>query len=518
MADYIIVGGGLTGCAIASLLSRSVKKPSVVLVEAGPDPTGKANTDTFLNGLSLLGGELDYAYQSVPVKATFDRIHTLNAGKVLGGGSVLNFGGWLRADSSDYDQWGRLVNDKRWSYEGLKPYLEKTEAKFEVAKISDDIERQYPLREPVRAAWKELGVQDGDSTNGRITGLLEISENATKGGIRQPSQLVYSLEDVDVLTDTLVQCVTFDKKRATGVLLADGRKILAKKEVILCAGAYRTPQLLMLSGIGNPSTLEKFDIPVVHPSTHVGENLFDHFAIYMAFKLQKTAQAHALGSAAWTTPSLFKGLPYDWVVSETVPKELLEKHASDSANLQDRNLYEVLTIYVPPGIPGIPVDGSHIATSTMLLLPQSRGNLSLRSASPTEPPLIQPNYLSSDLDRETLKYAARRTLSALLGTEAMKKFVQEETPPSAPGLEGLQPLATDVSDDILQDRIERTGAQHHHSGGTVAMGTVVDTDGRVLGTEGLRVVDASIIPTPLGGHPQATLYAMAEQLASIILE
>lgn len=164
------------------------------------------------------------------------------------------------------------------------------------------------------------------------------------------------------------------------------------------------------------------------------------------------------------------------------------------------------------------MDGTHIATSTMLLLPTSRGTVSLSSSASAsdEGPCIRPDYFSTQLDRDTLIHAARQTLKAMLGTTALGSIVERETPPSAPGLEDLEPLGPESSDEAIEERIRRTGTQHHHSGGTAAMGKVVDAEGRVLGVKGLRVADASIIPTPLGGHPQATLYAMAEQIASMI--
>lgn len=164
------------------------------------------------------------------------------------------------------------------------------------------------------------------------------------------------------------------------------------------------------------------------------------------------------------------------------------------------------------------MDGTHIATSTMLLLPTSRGTVSLHpgSASANENPCIRPNYFSTELDRDTLVHAAGQTLRALLGTNSMGSIVESETPPSGPGLENLEPLTADASDEAIEERIRRTGTQHHHSGGTAAMDKVVDAEGRVLGVKGLRVADASIVPIPLSGHPQATLYAMAEQIASMI--
>lgn len=155
----------------------------------------------------------------------------------------------------------------------------------------------------------------------------------------------------------------------------------------------------------------------------------------------------------------------------------------------------------------------------MLLLPTSRGTVSLPSGSAgaSESPYISPDYFSTQLDRDTLVHAARQTIQALLSTKALGNIVESEAPPRGPGLDGLEPLTADSSDEEIEERIRRTGTQHHHSGGTVAMGKVVDAEGKVFGVEGLRVADASIVPIPLGGHPQATLYAMAEQIASMIV-
>ncbi|KAM7220974.1 hypothetical protein V8F06_003698 [Rhypophila decipiens] len=545
-ADYIVIGGGLTGCVVASRLSESNK--SVILIEAGPDPDGNEAARGILSGLSLQGSDLDYAYQSEPEPNTAGRVHTLAAGKVLGGGSVLNYGGWLRADKNDYDDWGNLVGDERWSYRGILPWLRKLET-FHVrygegvdeeehgvdgpmhvfpisASESTTGGRNYPLREPVKKAWMELGIAPNiGKKGGSIRGITEMCENTDPNGMRQPSQSVYPLNMVQVLTNTSVAKVIFSGTTATGVELVDGTKITANKEVILAAGVYRTPQILMLSGIGPSSTLSEHGIPLVHDSPEVGKNLHDHFAVYFGFRLRDPSQGYAFGSQhpAWQNPASFKYLPWDWVVSEPLPTDLQKKHntaSQDTQELKARNLYEVINLYIPPGIPGIPMDGTHIATSTMLLRPTSRGEVSIRSRNPSDNPSIQPGYLQTESDKITLIHGARQTLRAFLSTDAMGTMIESESPPQIPGLEGtlLLPLKADSSDDEIEKRVKMTGSQHHHSGGTAAMGQVIDSCGRVIGVSRLVVVDASIVPIPLGGHPQATLYAMAEQLANFIIQ
>lgn len=245
VADYIVVGGGLTGCVVASRLKQSANSPEVILLEAGPDTDNPAAAG-FLSGLSLLGSDLDYAYQSQPVPNTNGRRHTLNAGKCLGGGSMLNFGGWLHADAADYNEWADTIADERWSYEGLRPWLHKAEETTSVVSIGAAAggERQYPLRGPVKEAWAELGITSNPQReHGAIGGLTEMRENSREG-LRQPSQIVYPLDGVKVLTHATVHRIIFTGNAATGVEWNDGRKITARKEVIICTGAYRTPQLL----------------------------------------------------------------------------------------------------------------------------------------------------------------------------------------------------------------------------------------------------------------------------------
>ncbi|KAI1375629.1 choline dehydrogenase [Hypoxylon crocopeplum] len=534
--DYIVVGGGLSGCPVASRLSQSDDKPEVILLEAGTNPAGNPATSNFLSGLSLLGSELDYAYPSEPVSGTANRIHYLNAGKALGGGSILNFGSWMRADAADYNQWAEAAGDKRWSYEGLKPWLTKSECFYDPREGAQGQQeygtdgpmhvtpistaelgaRIYPLRETVKQSWAEIGVHPNIEKDGSTTGLSEMLENS-RNGLRQPSNVAYPLDEVKVVTNAVVHRVTFVGTRATGVELSDGRKIIARKEVILCTGAYRTPQILMLSGIGPSAILEEHGISTVYESPQVGQNLHDHFAIFLAFRLRDPSLGYALGSAGFQNPAFSKGFPWDLVACQPVPEEIIIKNGAKT-DLKKRNFYEVITAYVPPNIPGIPVDGTHIATSTMLLLPTSRGTVSIRSSSPNDLPCIQPNYLSTTLDRDALVHATRQTLRVLLTTESMKAIVENESPPSGNSLDGLTPLTEHSSDELIEERIRLAGTQHHHSGGTAAMGKVVDGEGKVLGVQALRVADASIIPVPLGGHPQSTLYAMAEQIAYMVMK
>ncbi|KAK9784063.1 putative Glucose-methanol-choline oxidoreductase N-terminal domain-containing protein [Seiridium cardinale] len=520
VADYIVVGGGLTGCTIASRISRNDNKPHVILLEAGSDATGNAAAAGFLSGMSLLGGKFDYAYQSEPVSDTANRVHSISSGKALGGGSILNFGTCQRADAADYDQWSEAVGDTRWSYQGLRPWLRKSEhfhgsatdadehgfsGPMHVTSVSasESGQRRYPLREPVKAAWGEVGVVHNlQQRGGTIMGLTELHENSLDG-MRQPSSTAYPLDDVKIYTDTVVHKVLFSEKTATGVELSDGRKVTARKEVVLCAGAYRTPQILLLSGIGPSATLSHHRIPILYDSPEVGQNLHDHFAVYFAFRLRDPSLGYALGSASWQNPSLFKYLPWDWVAMQNGRKETFTRCLLSIVPLAYLVSHLMALI-------------SLLQQCSYYLLPgaQFRSGLALLTMTQS----FSQNYFATQLDRDTLIYAARQTLTLMLATSSMTAIVESETPPSGEGLEGLMPLTADASDKEIEDRIRRSGLQHYHSGGTAAMGKVVNTEGEVLGVHGLRIADASIIPIPLGGHPQATLYAMAEQLADMMMK
>ena len=545
-ADYIVVGGGLTGCALASRLAEGDSSAKILLIEAGIDATGDARCLTPMGCFALGHSELDWAYQTVPQPHTNNRSHYNAAGKVLGGGSVLNYGGWSRGDQTDYDDWAKVVGDSRWSYEGMLPFFRKSEHHFDpnsdpkqhgfegpiryVSVSQSDPKRLYPLRGSIRDAWHELGVEDNpDSNSGNIAGLSECEEN-WHDGRRQPSHQAYSIKGVEILTKSVVERVLIranpeGRSEVSGVQLIDGTQITARKEVILSAGAHRTPQLLMLSGIGPKEELSKHGIPLVKDLPHVGQNMFDHFSLLQFWKLLHPEQGLSMGTPLWKDPAYSKGLPCDFAVKEHVPDNLLsDALSSDSASDVEastllnptRCRVETMIVYAPAGAAHVklqlPMDGTHVASSVMLLLPTSRGHISLASASIADPPVIDPNYYATSTDRAALIYGTRRVMKALLDTKAGKTFIANEvTPP------GMGDLTLHSKDEEIDKRIRSAGVSHAHASGTAAMGKVVDTNLRVYGVNGLRGADSSVFPVAIGGHPQATLYALAEQAAHIIL-
>lgn len=544
--DYIIIGGGLAGCVLASRLHEKKPSLSILLLEAGPDCTGHPLTSAPLACFGAHHSDLDWDYKTAPQKHLDGRDCYAAAGKVLSGGNAINYGSWTRGPKADYDHWAEVVGDQQWSYDGLLPYFKKAERHYgdaekdgqqhgfdgpihTVSISASDSERNYPLRGPVREAWKSIGVKEIEDGNaGSPLGMSEFVEN-WRDGRRQPVSQVYDLSGVQVMTSTMVARVIISSANntatATGVELVDGRLFHAKNEVIISAGAYRSPQLLMLSGIGPAAELSRHGIPVIHDSPEVGQNFFDHLALCMWWKLKHPEEGLAIGTDKWRNPAMFKGLPSDWIVSSRAPTAamlaaLTADHAPAAvqAHLLDPATphSELFVVYVPAGadhaaVP-IPLDGTHIGACALGMSTTSRGRITLHSSDPTAPPAIDPNYYATAADRVALRAAVRQILAAMASPH-MAAVVAAEAPP--PGYPALSVASTDEEIDV---RIRRAANTFYHPAGACSMGRAVDTRLRVEGVEGLRVCDASVLPVSVAAHPQVVLLATAERGADLIAE
>ncbi|GAA90989.1 GMC oxidoreductase [Aspergillus luchuensis CBS 106.47] len=540
--DYIIVGGGTAGCVLASRLKQYNSSLSILLIEAGPDASNHPLVPDGSKATQLLGSELDWTYETVPQKHLSDRVLSNHAGKALGGSTTINSGGWMRGTKEDYDLWASLVGDSRWSYQGLLPYFRKLEHHFdpsadpEVHGFGGSIKtesvsstgRRYPLRQMVQEAWNSVGVKyNPDINSGSPFGLADVVENR-ENGMRQMSSSVYTL-DVEIMTETLVKRVLVEErgsqKVAIGVVLEDKdeSQIMARQEVIIAAGAYRTPQLMMLSGIGPAEELRAYGINVVLDLPDVGRHFADHVAVSQWWQLKHPENGLAFGSPAFTDPAFFRGNPIDFVALDSVPLDgLRQALVKDDPNCNpdehplitsQRVHVETFTVYVAHNAqdPSIAVDGTHITTGVSCMLPTSRGSINLADRDVRSAPRIDPNYCATEADRYVLREGLRKLREVLCDTPAGQKMILSETVE-----EKYQPLGPDTGDEAIDDLIRRRAATLYHPTGGACMGKVVDGDLRVKGIDGLRVVDASVIPTPLSTHIQACVYALAEQAADII--
>ncbi|KAL1883901.1 hypothetical protein Daus18300_000009 [Diaporthe australafricana] len=540
--DYIIVGGGLSGCVLASRLRQYKQGSKILLIEAGQDT--RSRTDILQPDALNLGGQLDWMYPTEPQVSLGGRSIVYNAGKGLGGGTLINSGGWTRGSAADYDEWAAVVGDARWSYQGQLPYFKKSEQWFDDSNSEQhgkdgpisiasalSTGREFPLTEPSATAWDELGVPalpNFDQNTGDNLGRAYICE-ARREGKRQYSARNYPLDGVEILTDTLVKKVVVEKvegaPRATGVELADDKTVLGT-EVIVCGGAFRSPQLLLLSGIGDAAHLEQHKIETLVDLPEVGRGLHDHVSFYQFWKLKNPERGYTLGSAnpLFQQPEFAMGIPLDWIVSTDIPHDQLAKAIErDEGKTPDatthrllrkpRTHIETVLLYVKLPLPGVQPDAEHLTTVTIPFLPTSRGSVTLKSADPHDPPRIDLNYLGTETDRCVSREGLRTLTRLMLETKFGKEYVAGESVPPVPGMEAV---SLDDSDEKLDRRIAMSGVTTWHSGGSCAMGKVVDAEFRVKGVDGLRVVDASVLPVPLSAHIQAPVYAMTEQAAAMI--
>ncbi|KAI4859734.1 putative GMC oxidoreductase [Hypoxylon rubiginosum] len=520
---------------VASRLKQYQRPARILLIEAGPDVSGNSDILHF-SSLNFIGGKFDWGYKSAPQKSYDGRQIDIPSGRALGGGSVINGCGWFRGSRADYDSWGEVVGDQRWSYDGQLPYFKKTEKWYNSLNPEShgidgklqiespiSVGRIYPLANTIEQAWEEFGVHKlpgNDFNAGANIGFGELNENRAQGA-RQIAPFAYSLDGVTVLTDTMVASILVDKNnKATGVRLADGTEIHSD-QVIASAGAYRTPQLLMLSGIGPKEVLEKHGIEVKVDIPGVGQNLNDHIMVYLNWKLKNPSKGYALGSsnAIFAEPRFATGTPLSYIASTEVPRPDLEAAIAKDEGKVDPNHYllrrewammENIVMYL--AIPPVGTDGTHISTAQMGLKPTSRGAVTIVSKNPADNPVIDPNYFATEVDKSVWRHSLRKIASFMTGNTVLGRDIVEcETP-----FPGFAPLSVDASDEYLDSRVKAHGMSTFHGCGTCAMGTVVDTDLRVKGVQNLRVVDASVLPISIGAHIQAAVYALAEQSATII--
>lgn len=365
--------------------------------------------------------------------------------------------------------------------------------------------RNFPLRDAVLGLWSNLGIPHiHDLNDGRPQGISDLVENF-RSGKRQIAQSVFSLEGVRVLTETVVRRVLFSDtaKTAVGVELANGETIPLSEsgQVVVAAGSYRTPQILMLSGIGDPVHLSQHGIPVVCNLPQVGRNLHDHLSMFRYWKLRNPEQGLAIGSPLFGGPNYDKGGPVDFLVRLPIAASTLRSALeSDEGPVSDdhalllgpRTHLEMLLMYIAIGGEAqglqIPLDGSSIMTFFMGCLPTSRGQVRLASADPAANPIIDPAYYATEVDRHVMRTGFRLQSQLMLKSVEGRQLVEKEHTPA-----GFPALDVSASDEEIDARIKMGAGTTYHPGGTAAMGTVVDGSLRVYGVDNLRVADASVV-------------------------
>lgn len=525
--DYVIVGAGAAGSVLANRLSAD-PKTRVLLLEAGGK--GASPLLKIPAGFGkVMGTSVNWLFDTAPQKNMLNRKMFLPQGKALGGSTAVNAMLYVRGNKGDYDQWEAQGN-KGWGYQDVLPYYKVHERNERIAdefhgisgelNVADQVEHN-PLSQAFVRASQQAGIPFNPDPNGACQTGVFYHQVTQRKALRESAATAFlkpikKRPNLVIQTGGDVQRVLFEGKRATGVeFKIKGRteQVLATKEVIVSAGAINSPRLLLLSGVGPANELSELGIPVVHDLPGVGKNLHDQLEVYLTAQakdnISYTGEDRALRA-------LGHGIQYvlyrTGPATATVTQAGAFLHSSLNEEQPDIQLH-MLPVYV------LWEDGKHQAEKatghgfTILacaIRPKSRGAVTLVSADPSVPPVVDPNYLDHPDDmRVTID--GFKEMRKILDTPAFSEYSTGENFPGN----------AVVSDEQIAQHIKETAKTDYHPVGSCKMGTdplaVVDPQLRVHGIENLRVIDSSIMPSIISGNTQAPSMMIGEKGAAIIL-
>jgi choline dehydrogenase len=525
--DYVIVGAGSAGCVLANRLSASGRH-SVLLLEAGPPDTYPWIRVPIGYAKTMFNPRVNWCFKTEPEPQMNGRQVYWPSGKTLGWSSAINGLIYIRGHRADYDGWSAQGNPG-WSYDEVLPYFRKLEHNESGASEwhgvdgplwASDIRAKHELVEALIGAGAELGIPANPDFNGPTQEGVGYYQLTTRNGFRCSTASAYlrparRRPNLTVETGAQAMRIELEGRRACAVVFRhEGRDVtaVARREVILAAGALQSPQLLQLSGIGPAPLLAQFGIPVVHDLPGVGENLQDHLQARVIFRCTKPITTNDVLKSWWRTMAM--GARY--VLTRTGPMAIGINQGGMFARTDpalDRPDVQFHLATLSSDMAGSPVHTfSGFTMSVCQLRPRSRGHVRIKSPDPLAAPAMQPNYLSDPHDGATL-VAGLRLARRLAATRALAQYVAGEYRPG--------PEAT--TDDQLLDFARDKGATIFHPVGTCRMGpagdalAVVDPELRVHGVGALRVVDCSVMPTIVSGNTNAPVIMIAEKAADLIL-
>jgi choline dehydrogenase len=527
--DFIIVGAGTAGCVLANRLSADPAN-SVLLLEAG----GKDDWIWIhipVGYLYCIGNpRTDWCYKTEPTAGLNNRAINYPRGRVLGGCSSINAMLYLRGQARDYDEWAQVTGDSGWSWQNVLPVFMKSEDHWRGADEKHGQGGEWRVERP-RITWEildafaeaatESGIprtEDFNRGNNEGVGRFDVNQ---RNGVRWSAakaflRLALKRPNLRVITGAVVEKLRVEGRRVTGVEFSRGNGkeyAEARRGTVLSAGAIGSPQILQLSGIGPARVLQEHGIGVVHDLPHVGANLQDHLQLRMVFKVKNALTLNTLLGSWWHKAMM--GCQYAWSRSGAMtmpPSQMGAFVKSDDSQATPNLEYHVQPISLDRfGEP--PHRFNAFTASACNLRPTSRGSVYITSADPRAYPAISPNYLSTPEDRDVAAAAIRLTRRIVLETNALKKFEPEEyTPGSAY-----------QTDEQLVQAAGNIGTTIFHPVGTCRMGrehddaAVVDAELRVRGMDGLRVIDASVMPTITSGNTNSPTLMIAERGAEMLL-
>jgi choline dehydrogenase len=522
-ADFVVVGAGSAGCAVAARLSED-PATRVVLLEAGGEDKNRWIHIPLGFGKTFADPSVNWCYETEPDPGAADRRVFWPRGKVLGGSSSINGMVYIRGQAEDFDHWRQLGN-AGWSFDDVLPYFRRSEHQIRGADnfhgtggplCVSDVAR-HPICEAFIASAMEQGFPRNDDFNGAKQDGVGYHQTTTRNGRRCSTAVGYlrpamRRANLRVVTEALTEKILLEGRRAVGVTFRRHGQLCtarAKHEVILCGGAVNSPQLLMLSGIGPQAHLAEFGIPFVHHLPGVGQNLQDHYSapIKLRCRLPVTVNDVMLSNAR----KLKAGLEY--YMFHRGPLSMISSPAALFARTRPELASPDVKISMSPFSAERPQDGLHrfsgFTAIAYQLRPESRGEIKLKSPDPFDAPAVHPNYLATETDQKTI-VAGLKLIRRLLANSHLQRFIESE----------FQPGPAVESDERLLDYARRRGGTVYHPTSTCKMGSdplaVVDAELRVHGIGSLRVADASIMPTVVSGNTNAATIMIGEKVADLV--
>jgi choline dehydrogenase len=524
--DYVIVGAGSAGCVLANRLTADGKH-SVLLLEAGPKDTSIWIHVPLGYGKLFKEKSVNWMYQTEPEPGLGGRQVFQPRGKVLGGSSSINGLLYVRGQHEDYDRW-RQRGNVGWGFDDVLPYFKKAENQTRGADdyhgtggplSVSDWRHADPLSEAFVRAAVETGIPFNPDFNGATQEGAGFFQTTTRRGRRASSAFCYlrpakGRKTLAIETSALAQRIVFEGRRARAVEYRQNgnlRTARARKEVLVSGGAYNSPQLLQLSGVGPVELLKQHGIAVVLDAPGVGNNLQDHMQVRIVTRCAKTITLNDIVNHP--VRRTLAGLQY--AALRRGPLTIAAGTSGAFFKTNPRLATPDIQIHFIPFSTDKMGEKLHsfsgFTASVCQLRPESRGSLKIRSADPSTAPEIRINYLATETDRAAFIDGVR-ILRKILAAPALKSYCLNE----------VYPGSDKTSDEDLLDFCRKTGSTVYHPTSTCRMGNdplaVVDQRLRVRGIEALRVVDASVMPDLMSGNTNAPTIMIAEKASDMILE